>query len=145
MELYDMLTQHAMLLQGSPSLAPTSSRSRCTSPGCEALTPGLAAWTVDTTTSTAALLLEHRCMSEHVGEDEVADLRATKVHLLQVSDLAVPASHCDTLEHRVHVVLAVHQVPSVHLAGLELARDCMANALMEQLHRNASIRHGGEK
>merc|ERR1719331_816968 len=128
-------------LQGDTSLA-SACCSRSTGPCSKSLAAGLASRSIDTTTSSATLFLEHGRMPQHVGQDEVTDLGATKIHLLQVRDLAVPTSHGNALKHRIHVVLAVHQVAAVHLSSLQLAGHGVANALVEQLHRNAGGRHG---
>eukprot|EP00403_Amphidinium_massartii_P032390 CAMPEP_0178448656 /NCGR_PEP_ID=MMETSP0689_2-20121128/42110_1 /TAXON_ID=160604 /ORGANISM="Amphidinium massartii, Strain CS-259" /LENGTH=103 /DNA_ID=CAMNT_0020073875 /DNA_START=178 /DNA_END=489 /DNA_ORIENTATION=- len=80
-------------------------------------------------------------MPEHVRQDEVADLRPSQVDLLKVGNLSVFACDGNTLKHGIHVVLAVHQVPTVHLSSLELACDCVADALVQQLHRNANGVH----
>eukprot|EP00405_Crypthecodinium_cohnii_P004144 CAMPEP_0194764866 /NCGR_PEP_ID=MMETSP0323_2-20130528/23900_1 /TAXON_ID=2866 ORGANISM="Crypthecodinium cohnii, Strain Seligo" /NCGR_SAMPLE_ID=MMETSP0323_2 /ASSEMBLY_ACC=CAM_ASM_000346 /LENGTH=107 /DNA_ID=CAMNT_0039692987 /DNA_START=246 /DNA_END=566 /DNA_ORIENTATION=- len=81
-------------------------------------------------------------MSEHVGEDEVSDLRSSKVHLLQVCHLSVTASNSDTFQHCIHVVLAVHKVTSIHFSRLQLASDSVSDAFMQELHRDTDrIRH----
>lgn len=84
----------------------------------QTLAAALAAGAVDTTSGAAALLLEHRGVSQHIGQDEVSDLRPAQVHLLQVRHLAVAAGDRHTFQHGVHVVLTVHQVASVHLSSL---------------------------
>eukprot|EP00419_Tripos_fusus_P089879 CAMPEP_0172852592 /NCGR_PEP_ID=MMETSP1075-20121228/54225_1 /TAXON_ID=2916 /ORGANISM="Ceratium fusus, Strain PA161109" /LENGTH=99 /DNA_ID=CAMNT_0013698905 /DNA_START=127 /DNA_END=427 /DNA_ORIENTATION=- len=76
-------------------------------------------------------------MPQHVGQDEVPNLGAAEVDLLKICHLAIPACHGDPFQHGIHVVLAIHQVTSVHFASLQFAGDRMPNALMEQLYGDA--------
>merc|ERR1740117_1227918 len=122
---------------------PSRSRARALR---KTFTSRLAARTVDTAPSATTLLLEHGRMSKHIWQNEVSDLRTPQVHLLEIGNLAVATSHGDTFEHRIHVVLAIHQMTTVHLPCFQLACHGVPNTFVQQFDGDAHhVRHCAAK
>ena len=65
--------------------------------------------------SSAAHVLEHRGVLEHVGEDHEADLGAPDVDMLQLGHAPVPVGHRHARHLAVHVVLSLDQLSAVYL------------------------------
>ena len=65
--------------------------------------------------ASAAHVLQHRSVLEHVGEDHEADLGAPDVNVLQLGNPPVPVGHCDASHLAVHVVLGLDQFTPINL------------------------------
>ena len=65
--------------------------------------------------ASAAHVLQHRRVLEHVGEDHEANLGAPDVDVLQLSHPPVPVGHGDARHLTVHVVLGLDKLSSINL------------------------------
>ena len=68
--------------------------------------------------ASAAHVLQHRRVLEHVGEDHEADLGAPDVDVLQLGHPPVPVGHGHARHLAVHVVLGLDKLSSINLQNI---------------------------
>ena len=70
--------------------------------------------------ASAAHVLQHRSVLEHVGQDHEADLGAPDVDVLQLGHPPVPVGHGDARHLAVHVVLGLDQFAPINLKDISI-------------------------